>query len=98
MDYKLAKKLKDAGFPIRIARCNDCYINDRQGCKECEGLNPELSELISEIGEKFYNLRFCKGQFWRAESITYDPTTEEPFAEGETPEEAVAKLFIKLNK
>ena len=98
--YKLAKELKDAGFPqkgdlmwekdidfpIHHNYDKGCY------CPKCQGedfcIIPTLSELIDACGEKFRGLQ--KGMFdWLAEG-------EKAVESAKTPEEAVAKLWLKL--
>ena len=102
MNYELAKQLKDAGFPQEgkgetigvsgglIEHSGDVYL-------------PTLSELIEACGEEFYSLlrsatsdgeKMDKGlSLWHA--IIYQ---EKSVGTGETPEEAVARLYIALNK
>ena len=110
MKYKLLKQLREVGFPQaevegQYISCKECLtkgINGNKGCgKECVVYIPTLSELIDTCGNEFGNL-----------STLAEGTTEEDFitswcAEnlgggveriGKTPEEAVAKLFIELNK
>ena len=103
MNYELAKQLKDAGFPQDIKE--DYYYD---GCEECEGGNPEsyielyhlihdksdlikiptLSELIEACGRDFDRLeRIGNTNTWNVKGFFSDIETE-----GETPEEAVAKL------
>lgn len=94
MNYELAKKLKDAGF-----------LQDEDG--EGEMINaiddgsikwayvPTLSELIEAFGEDFFTLEKM-ADFWLASAM--DEPLEPLFVQGKTPEEAVAKLWLKLKK
>lgn len=83
VDYNLAKKLKDAGFPFHHPES-----------KWSKYIFPTLSELIEACGERFGYLwqeldikEWCAcGQNW---SI---------FTQGKDPYVAVAKLWLKLNK
>lgn len=113
MDYELAKKLKDAGFPQDKSqfyfgagyRTNDKTIYDVHYCKEKIELRtwleyvacPTLSELIDVCGEEFAELRRLKDGW---EAIAKDPTDglEILFRNGKTPEIAVANLWLVLNK
>lgn len=95
--YELAKELKDNGFPQE--NVGD-YIHSSNGQWEiscdCGALGesaylPTLSELIESCGDGFYALE--KENYWRAfnwkRSIEFFSST---------PEEAVAKLWLALNK
>lgn len=110
MNYELAQKLKDAGFPIRILGeeelghmedPDDCpfYIpteEDEDGTVYC---TPTLSELIEACGNEIHRL-------WRVDE-SYDDgktkwcatgTNDFNDGTGTTPEEAVARLWLALNK
>jgi len=87
MTYELAKQLKDAAFP-------------QQGNGSTFGSPnevvylPTLSELIEACGDQFYcvekNLK--EAPLWTATGWDDD------FGVGQTPEEAVAKLWLALNQ
>ena len=95
MNYKLAKQLKDAGFP------QEKWIAKGKGefkIKEAETTYvPTLSELIEAcepVGLGFilsYNSKFG----WRAETTKYGFRKT---GGGDNSKEATAKLFIELNK
>ena len=103
MEYKLAKELKDAGFPQ--ADPNQAfnvgtfqYIGDNSN-KETLCYIPTLSELIEACGDKFDALGKCKDDGmskivdgW----IAVDEDNKRRW--GKTPEEAVANLWLALNK
>lgn len=96
MKYKLAKKLKDVGFPQNLGITTSFQeqglapdpIDGRIGL-----YTPTLSELIEACGEDFFQL--TKGSdIWYAEGdiVGTDKVT------GSTPEEAVANLYILLKE
>lgn len=96
MNYELAKQLKDARFPYS----EDWYMNDNG-----DGLFYKigLSELIEACGDNFGSVgRYVDmtGKYiW--EAIQQDEIIDEEhakFERGDTPEEAVAKLWLELNK
>lgn len=104
MNYELAKQLKEAGFPQKgkghisskgkefkyehIAYGDDLYF-------------PTLSELIEVCGDRFGSLmrwsqdlsKFKKREWLASEEIDFGCKES-----GSTPEEAVAKLWLELNK
>jgi len=100
IDYELAKELKDAGY-LQSA-CGGGIFLEEDGPKlqdqypsEQSAYVPTLSELIEECGEDFETLSRFEGKFY-----CYLPH-KEAYAqqfEGDTPEEAVAKLWLALNK
>ncbi len=108
MNYELAKKLKDAGFPQRLS-VGTFYFSDLDGENLClikDGndfprdynyrcIVPTLSELIEACGDKFYSL-VKRGENWFAQrSNSYGKLIADSL--GKTPEEAVTNLFIALN-
>ena len=116
MNYELAKKLKEKGFPqekINTYREGDglSYVDsglisqkdyNSISAKEFEDKRnrcyiPTLSELITSCGEKFSKLSLI-GTAWFSEGFEdYDKGLKEVGA-GSTPEEAVANLWLELNK
>jgi hypothetical protein len=90
MNYELAKQLKDAGF-----------LANRNFVHKSEILpDPYLSELIRECGKKFHMLVRWGDDSYKAHE-RYDFDMEQFMGEqgsGKTPEEAVAKLWLSLNK
>jgi len=105
MDYKLAKQLKEAGYPHTTGQ-NDKniggrweHIKDKELTREMTHEEqtvyiPPLSELIDACGSGFVLERFDqyrKKTWWRAKAIFGT-------GEGKTPEEAVAKLYLALKK
>lgn len=73
--------------------------NDRENCKA-----PSLSELIEECGTKhplYKEYEFClvySNGKWCSGYMNGDMQTVLPIGKGSTPEEAVTKLFLALNK
>lgn len=100
MNYELAKKLKEAGF------ANDIDIPGTQTSRGSKTLwlygpkgvpsdemvyVPTLSELIEACGEKFDFLANNRNGVWQASG------GEVQDRQGQTPEEAVANLWLALN-
>jgi len=81
MNYKLAKQLKEAGFP------GIEWMTDGGG-------EPTLSELIEAVGDKFGRLEKTESN-WKC---LPKPSDNLDWTVGETPSEAVAKLYLKLNQ
>jgi hypothetical protein len=104
MNYDLAKKLKDAGFPqsTQVGAhyiSSEGYLDDLDA--EQSAYIPTLSELIEACGDRFAELRYWFedriGEFaihkeWRAR---VRPSLPE-WSIGPTPEEAVANLWLTL--
>lgn len=102
MNYELAKKLKDAGFPQAVHRNVFC------GKSACGPENrlcayaPTLSELIEACVniEKDFALRRRDDGTWSASDEYWDVDDQmnsfvyEEY--GEIPEDAVANLWLKL--
>lgn len=93
MTYELAKELKDAGFH----RANQWLRH--------EGLNedlpqPTLSELIETCGDGFRSLLRSIEGTWIAcgEGADADCLLFYERRSAESPEEAVAKLWLALNR
>lgn len=103
MNYELAKKLKVAGFPQRSEKSwifskRGLSIKDTPSKKQKRQMDlvgvdvvsaPSLSELIYRCGDKFWSLIIG----WTAQDISATH-----FGDGLTPEEAVASLWLELNK
>jgi hypothetical protein len=110
MTYELAEQLKDAGFPQSSFTPTSCRCMDNTiekdgtwvcGCKDEDYLKvPTLSELIAACGEEFILEKVNSGGLhsWTAGTFI-DRNGEIEYAQtAETPEEAVAKLWLALNK
>lgn len=97
MNYNLAKQLKDAGFSQKHycdSNDNISDIVDAGSGETCS--NPTLSELIEACGERFAYLAREHDGLWRARADGGDSGTFPPVY-GDTPEEAVANLWLALN-
>ena len=113
MTYELAKKLKDAGFPQKGFLGYPLY-HSGDDTSQMEGIAiPTLSELIEACGGKFENLmKGCEMKngeeyrypeqvgkwFCNAVGNEANYTIHFRESEGATPEEAVANLWLTLNK
>ena len=101
MNYELAKQLKDAGFPQKNTGVfSFSYVFEtKEGNLETgdKAYVPTLSELIEACGERFDSLENAFQNGWRADG--WDITEEIILTKiGSTPEEAVAKLWLKLHE
>lgn len=99
IEYELAKELKDAGFPKsqlwKEAPNGDEFVFVDDDSRAV----PTLSELIEACGKKvdgkFFRLE-ANPHSWTAEYVRFGMcqfTFQMP-----TPEEAVARLYLALNK
>ncbi len=104
MNYSLAKELKDAGFSQEgdgkvLGRSFD-DLADYRGEDEIYTISeevtcyvPTLSELIEACGDDFGQLTRVLSGEWDANNSIHDIRTNDS-----TPEEAVARLWLALNK
>lgn len=104
MNYKLAKQLKDAGFPQYES--DYFFANHEERGLEVEQVDsatgehladfPSLSQLIKSCGDEFVELQRVPntetGVTWCA--IAGNGV----FRVGSTPKESVANLWLELNK
>lgn len=114
MTYELAKQLKDAGFKqgsgfsTRYIQDDEQVLicsggDDHCACPVCYGYEegfvavPTLPELIEACGNNFGSLHSLGNNKWAAEVFSYRVGTAS-HEDGVTPEEAVAKLWLRLNK
>lgn len=89
--YELAKELKDAGFPQNILGKVDDWVVRM----------PSLFELIESCGDNFDYLERGTQGGWYAYHENFGATEEESCDDsghGSSPEEAVARLWLALNK
>ena len=95
MHYQLAKELADAGFPQGgkggYAVPPDKIVLRREDRTYC----PTLSELIEACGENFAWLRL-ESKRWAARAFVNDEKDSPYGGQGDTPEEAVARLWLAL--
>ena len=104
MNYELAKQLKDAGFPI-AEKANKLSPERTYLTKDLEfAYSPTLSELIEACGDKIHGIHQAEDMYgetvWFA-TLKHDYRkfiSNGPGREGKTPEEAVANLWLALNK
>lgn len=104
ISYELAKKLKDAGFPQTVPYTSHNFKTSDQNkiggtYEAC--VVPTLSELIEACGDRFHCLIHelnggidSNREFWSAGYNEY----AKDWQTGQTPEEAVAMLWLKLNE
>jgi len=96
MNSELVKQLKNAGFPgLELLPENDFL--DYVGYEHLF----DLSHLIAECGDEFSQLRLLNENAgkWFAQSKFYPDRKPYCFGRyGLTPEEAVARLYLVLNK
>lgn len=102
MNYELAKQLKEAGFKAK--KTTGGYFDQDGESKYYP--SPELSELIEACGEEFRCLfsPLKESVAWLGvpDDLNLTDWIAEAkqigiFAEGKTPSEAVARLWLKLN-
>lgn len=92
MNYELAKELRDAGFPMKpkVVWRNPIEVTVLNGDQDFE--LPTLEELIEACGGKFGALMVGPGLgLWTARGNGVE-------IHAPTPTEAVAKLWLALNK
>jgi hypothetical protein len=98
MTYELAKELKDAGFKFDWdKKCPLCQEEGAHGA--CPDTHPTLSELIEAI-EDFRELRHSRFQDTGTVGVRHEwlATAGLMYGRAPTPEEAVARLWLELNK
>lgn len=114
MIYELAKQLKDAGFPqYRPQYISDAYSNDGKSkhmwqhwtVSPLEEFNdpeaikiPTLSELIEACKGTIQSFRFFINFVSNEYGIQQEGQSLDDVTYYPTPEEAVAKLWLALNK
>lgn len=109
MTYELAKQLKDAGFSFVVylfhGKAKEPYII--QNTTELDGITyflPTLSELIEACPRQFgtrgvFTLASSNGgENWAASYHDFLKNNSWFHFFGPTPEEAVARLWLALNK
>jgi hypothetical protein len=99
MTYEVAKELKGAGFPFSerwtITEAFGATVQTKEGTQQV----PTLSYLLEACGDEFEGIQHGVmteddgSRLWYA--ATYDNKVVE---RGPTPEEAVARLWLALNK
>ena len=97
MNYKLAKELKDAGFPQKGRGWHIDplgHLTNQVG----EPRIPTLSELIEACGEDFGELRRTAPKRGSVKMRWFAGNLLDICGLGKTPEEAVARLWLALKK
>jgi hypothetical protein len=101
MNYEVYKRLKEAGWPFKIPK--DCSGHGCPGVFIHFGESvvyepPTLSELVEACGNMFGKLERV-GNKWLATypHISAVNLPSQPDEYVDTPEEAVANLFLSLN-
>ena len=99
MEYELAKKLKDAGWRGLVTVCNKknhiCFA-EKPDCELQMLGTPTLEKLIEACGEDFFGLNRLDNCIWSCHFAEDENASGEPTYN--TPEEAVANLWLALNK
>lgn len=103
MNYELAKRLKDAGFPEIVIQDNPAGtapLSIETGpYRPSISMLPSLSTLIEACGENFVSLnRNEEFSTWEAYGKYQHWNNDIEYEGGQTPEEAVANLWLALNK
>ena len=98
IDYTTVKELKDAGFPQGEQRIPPFEIESDSGIEFPLPHTPTLDELIEACGEGFTALVNVYDDVWFAGELDVGDSFKRGYGEGKTPEEAVAKLWLALNK
>jgi hypothetical protein len=108
MNYELAKELKDAGFPQPNTNPNltgkILFNPDKASTASWIAYAPTLSELIEACGDRLDDLsrmhHFDSEKKWGASAYSCEECgfTGTFITRGATPEEAVARLWLALNK
>lgn len=102
MNYKLAKQLKDAGFPQEVKQgrmLTESIDEEQRWAEDC--YVPTLSELIEACGNRFSDLQLNgtkENIQWLAAGYKNVGDDGRTRTYGKTPEIAVSKLWLKLNK
>jgi hypothetical protein len=107
ISYELAKQLKDAGFPqaghggfatISPTREENMRVLVGEEPQRDRAYIPTLEELIQACGDKFWSLErdLDPDEIWGA--YPANEIGDGPPAFGSTPTEAVARLWLALNK
>lgn len=103
IDYELAKELKESGFPLRQSKALKLVYFNKFGesvshgviteIDDIEIIIPTLEELIKACKD-FASLCATSSGIWTAEVWSEELLP----VEGLTPEEAVARLWLAINK
>jgi len=89
MTHELMKELQDAGFPGNIP--------DDEAVKS-DFRDPTLTNLLEACGERFSSLNKLQSEWCALARCKLNPEEDFDEAHGQTPEEAVARLWLALNQ
>lgn len=97
-NYNLAKELKDAGFPQSgdDGRFYNAYPSD--GGKGASVYYPTLEELIEACGRHDFKLRQTYSAYENKTFYVVEIPGDDDMERCDTPTEAVARLWLALNK
>lgn len=99
MTYELAKQLKDAGLAQHKTKW-DCPKSCFNGA--CSVSLSELIEAclpyVKDFGLSYFRPIGEKKYIWQADNNPTENDESTTWSDGKTPEEAVAGLWIELNK
>lgn len=105
ISYELAKELKDAGFPqhggeLDIPPVKKYVVpnNDGTFIPNSSAYVPTLEELIEACGTEFVGALIHFNGEWQSVCGTDMENFEKTSYRGSTPAEAVARLWLALNK
>ena len=107
ISYELAKELKNAGFErASVPRDFKPFGNPLSDEEYINAIKlTELSELIEACGEDFSKLEYhpdisagTPWLAWRRHALSKQIEGKQPLADGSTPEEAVANLWLALHE
>lgn len=105
MTYELAKKLKEAGFPMESTGFGEFCIHDLPDgmCdKECDYVVsfPSLEELIEACGDYFVDIQRLAENDWKAGggTVVDGKIGYNCEVRAQSPSEAVANLWLALNE
>jgi hypothetical protein len=96
MNYDLAKRLKDAGFPQEaqgIFSFPPAGSMDETSRMRGVAYEPSLSELIEACGTPFRLTSYSIGVWNASDKVTSDGH----MGTGQSPDEAVANLWLAIN-
>jgi len=89
MNYELALELREAGFPLKFVLFHDL--------QQVDGA-PTLEELIEACGNGLQSLINNREEGWIAFTNRKDETGVRMEISGATPTEAMARLWLVINK
>lgn len=106
MNLKLAKELKEAGYPQESGDGYDFY--DKDGVRHddkpmwvaCHGSGYGIfttDELLEALGERFTDLHRDSSGRWHASTVGNTMPYHRNY-EGDSPTEALARLWIAVNQ